>query len=109
MNKLALSRWAVIRYTTGMHITRETVEQLGHLARLDLHEDEVHQLVEQLPKIVDYVSQLQSIDAPVLVTEESPTAGLRHDQAMPSDLQSTVLAQAPEREGDLWKVDAVFS
>ena len=92
-----------------MHITRETVEQLGHLARLDLHEEEVAQLVEQLPKIVDYVSQLQSIDAPTLVTEEAPTAGLRYDQASPSGLQSAVLAQAPEREGDFWKVDAVFS
>jgi aspartyl-tRNA(Asn)/glutamyl-tRNA(Gln) amidotransferase subunit C len=92
-----------------MTITPEGVRQLAKLARLDLRDDEVDQLVRQLPSIVDYVSQLQAIEAPVLVETDVTTLIARNDEHEPSPVRENILNQAPERLEDFWKVDAVFS
>lgn len=92
-----------------MKITPEQVRQLGLLSRLELTDDEVKTFVEQLPKIVDYVSQLQAIEAPTLVEGHTETAPLRADEARQDVDPVELLTQAPERSEEYWKVDAVFS
>ncbi len=91
-----------------MQITDVQVRELGRLARVELTDREVDALVEQLPKIVDYVSQLQAIDAPRIVGDDT-AASLRDDEVQPSLVRDQILGQAPERNDDFWKVDAVFS
>lgn len=92
-----------------MDISPEQVRQLGTLARLELTDQEVNQLVEQLPKIVDYVSHLQEIDTSAVPETTRPTQRLREDRVEESSAALAILDQAPEREGKNWKVDAVFS
>ncbi len=92
-----------------MDISSTQVHQLATLARLELTDQEVQQLVAQLPKIVDYVSQLQKIDTTVVAETVRPTLSLRPDQVQVSTAHDAIIDQAPEREGNNWKVEAVFS
>lgn len=92
-----------------MEITRDHILQLGQLAKLELTEGEVNQLVEQLPKIVEYVSQLQKIDTTQVAAVDRPASDLRRDTVADFPAQAEILEQAPERAGQNWKVDAVFS
>ncbi len=92
-----------------MDITRAQTEQLAALVRLELTAAEIDQLVEQLPKIVDYVARLQQIETTAVAEARPPTERLRADIIKPSAAADTILAQAPDRADRLWKVDAVFS
>ena len=44
-------------------LTREDVLKLARLARLDLTDDEVAEFTDELSEILQYVEQLQSVDA----------------------------------------------
>ena len=92
-----------------MEISRQDIQKLGELARLELREEEIDLLSEQLPKIVTYVSQLHQVDTVTTPGEESTLYSGRRDEAHPSSVTDDILTQAPEREGSAWKVDAVFS
>lgn len=92
-----------------MDISRADVQKLSQLARLELTEEEVDMFVEQLPKIVEYVGQLQQVETVAVVDETGPTMNLRSDEAVPSPDVAAILDQAPERLDQLWKVDNVFS
>ncbi len=45
-----------------MKLTRQDVEQIAHLARLELGADEIDGVVEKLGRIVSFVDQLQAAD-----------------------------------------------
>lgn len=92
-----------------MDISKEDILKLAQLSRLELTAEEVALLSAQLPNIVEYVSQLQTIDAPTTVANDAPPVPLRTDEVIASTVTSDILAQAPERQDDFWKVDAVFS
>lgn len=92
-----------------MDITRQQIEQLASLARLELTATEIDQLVGQLSKIVDYVAQLQRVETTTVAETLPLTEQLRADTVKPSAVADAILAQAPDRADRLWKVDAVFS
>ena len=92
-----------------MDISRHQIKQLGTLARLELTDQEEELLTAQLPKIVDYVSHLQSVDTTAVAESARPATAWRADEAEPSAARSAILEQAPETSGPSWKVDAVFS
>ena len=90
-----------------MAIERERVEHVARLARLDLKEDEIDRLTRELGAILAAVSKVAELDlADVPPTshpldlvnvwaEDEPHLSLRVDDA---------LANAPVREGDLFRV-----
>jgi aspartyl-tRNA(Asn)/glutamyl-tRNA(Gln) amidotransferase subunit C len=90
-----------------MAITREEVLHVAKLARLELTDDEVERLTGQLSAILEAVSKVSELDlADVPPTshplelvngwgEDVPHESLGLDQAF---------ANAPAREGDLFKV-----
>ena len=43
-------------------ITKEEVQKVAHLARLELNGHEINDHAEQLEKILDYIRQLEKID-----------------------------------------------
>ena len=45
-----------------MKITREEVEHVAHLARLNLSEDELEKMTGQLDEILRYVDKLEELD-----------------------------------------------
>jgi aspartyl-tRNA(Asn)/glutamyl-tRNA(Gln) amidotransferase subunit C len=94
-----------------MKLSREEVLHIARLARLGLTETEVDRLSEQLSNILENFEVLQQVDT----TGVPPTAQpntlqnvLKEDKSKPSLPQSEVLANAPQRDGDFFRVRAVL-
>lgn len=94
-----------------MSIDRATVEHVAALARLALTEEEVERFTGQLSAVLEAVGKLQRIDTSAV----TPTASIlplqdvmRDDELAPGLSVDEALANAPDREGDLFRVQAVF-
>jgi aspartyl-tRNA(Asn)/glutamyl-tRNA(Gln) amidotransferase subunit C len=92
-------------------LSRADVEHVAHLARLGLTDEELARLEGQLNHILDQYAVLASLDT----TSIPPTAQtieleniLRDDVATPSLTVDEALANAPERDGDLFVVPAIL-
>jgi len=94
-----------------MPIDATTVEKIAALGRLELDPAERERMVRELQAILSYVEQLQEVDVSGIeptsqVTEGAPPA-LRPDEARPCDIHDEALAQAPDRDGDYFRVPQV--
>ncbi len=94
-----------------MKLSREEVLHITRLARVGLAEAEVNKLSEQLSNILEHFEVLQQVDT----TDVPPTAQsidllnvLKDDEVAASLPQSQVLANAPRKEGDFFRVRAVL-
>ena len=94
-----------------MPITPEEVWHSARLARVGLNDDEVSRFQSQLSQILDYFQRLQEVD-----TENVPPTAhtlamhnvMRDDEPHPSIDKEEVLANAPQREGDHFRVRAIL-
>ncbi|HET9476265.1 MAG TPA: Asp-tRNA(Asn)/Glu-tRNA(Gln) amidotransferase subunit GatC [Dehalococcoidia bacterium] len=94
-----------------MSLTPEQVRHIARLARLGIDDSEVERFAGQLSEILDYFERLRQVD-----TEDvAPTAHtlplhnvFRNDEPVPSLEPDQTLANAPQREGDLFRVRAVL-
>ena len=94
-----------------MKLSRDEVLHIALLARLGLTETEVDKLGEQLSNILENFEVLQQVDtSDVPPTAQSITLQnvVRNDEVAPSLPQSQVLANAPQKEGDFFRVRAVL-
>jgi aspartyl-tRNA(Asn)/glutamyl-tRNA(Gln) amidotransferase subunit C len=94
-----------------MSLTTQEVQWVAHLARLQLSEAEIELMTRQLSAIVDYVDQLKRVNtdgvepmAHVLAVQNV----FRADERAPSLSTADALANAPERQGDFYRVPAVL-
>ena len=94
-----------------MKISKQEVEHVAKLARLDLPEAEKDRLTDQLSKILTYVEKLNELDT----TGVEPTAHVldiknvtRDDVAAPSLSQERALANAPEKAAGHYKVPKII-
>jgi aspartyl-tRNA(Asn)/glutamyl-tRNA(Gln) amidotransferase subunit C len=94
-----------------MKLSREEVQHIALLARLGLSEDEIEKFRIQLSDILENFEILKQLDT----TDISPTAQsialqnvLRQDEAKKSYSAEDILANAPQREGNCFKVRAVL-
>jgi aspartyl-tRNA(Asn)/glutamyl-tRNA(Gln) amidotransferase subunit C len=94
-----------------MKLTREEVLHIAHLARVALTEEEITRMSEQLSKLLEHFEVLQKVDT----TDVPPTAQsvnlesvMRGDEVKPSMSQDDVLANAPRREDDYFRVRPVL-
>ena len=92
-------------------ITREDVEHVAELARLDLTAAEKEQFISQLNDILTYVNKLNELDT----TGVEPTShvipmsnALREDAVRPSDDRATMLQNAPEEFHFFFKVPRII-
>jgi aspartyl-tRNA(Asn)/glutamyl-tRNA(Gln) amidotransferase subunit C len=90
-----------------MAITRDDVLHVAALARLDLTEDEIARLEPQLSDIIEAVSKVSELD----LSDVPPTShpldvvnAFRPDAPRPSLPLDDVFANAPERDGDSFRV-----
>jgi aspartyl-tRNA(Asn)/glutamyl-tRNA(Gln) amidotransferase subunit C len=90
-----------------MAITREEVLHVAKLARLELTDEEVGRLTEQLGAILAAVGKVAELD----LTDVPPTSHplelvnvWAEDEPRPSLSLEDVFANAPAREGDLFRV-----
>ena len=93
-------------------IDREQVHKVALLARLDLTPEEEDQFTTQMGSILDYFEQLSELD----VSNVQPTTRAidvsnvtRADQLQPYSDRETILNQAPDQEGDFFKVPQIMS
>ena len=90
-----------------MAITREDVLHVAALAQLELTEEEIARLTEQIGDIlaaVGKVSELDLSDVPATSHPLSVVNVLRPDEPEPSLPLEDVFANAPERDGDHFRV-----
>jgi aspartyl-tRNA(Asn)/glutamyl-tRNA(Gln) amidotransferase subunit C len=93
-------------------IDQELVKKVAHLARLELPEAEVAQLTTQLGSIIDYFEQLAELD----VSNVQPTTRAidvsnitRPDQLQTSVKRESMLAIAPDQDGDFFRVPKILN
>lgn len=94
-----------------MSLTREQVEYIAELAKLALTETEVERYTEQLSAVLDYASQLQTIDTdniPPTASVLPLTSVMREDVVRPSLPRDQVVANAPDAVEGQFRVDAVL-
>ncbi len=94
-----------------MKLTREEVLHIARLARLGLTEAEVDRLSEQLSHILEHFEVLQQVDTAGVPPTAQPNPlqnVLKEDKVEASLSQEQVLANAPQREGDFFRVKAVL-
>ena len=87
------------------------IEQIAELARLSLKPQEKAKLQKDLESILAYVEQLKQVPT----DHVEPTSHvlnlenvIREDKVHPSDVREDVLKQAPQREGNFFKVPKVI-
>jgi len=94
-----------------MPIDRSTVQKIAALARLAVDPSEEERYVRELQAILSYVEQLQALDVAGIEPTSTVVAGepppLRADEELPCDLHEEALAEAPDREGDYFRVPRV--
>jgi aspartyl-tRNA(Asn)/glutamyl-tRNA(Gln) amidotransferase subunit C len=94
-----------------MKLSREEVLHIARLARLGLTEAELDRLREQLSDILENFEILQRVDTADVPPTAQPIAlqnVVRNDEVTPSLPSSDILANAPRREGDFFRVRAIL-
>ncbi|HKL01723.1 MAG TPA: Asp-tRNA(Asn)/Glu-tRNA(Gln) amidotransferase subunit GatC [Desulfotignum sp.] len=93
-----------------MKISQQEVENIAHLARLEIDDRSKASLCEQLSGILDYMDKLAHVD----VTGVKPASGaafmqnvLREDKIFPSPGPAVTLANAPQKDADYYLVPRV--
>jgi aspartyl-tRNA(Asn)/glutamyl-tRNA(Gln) amidotransferase subunit C len=94
-----------------MSLTIQEVEHIARLARLQLTDEQKERYRGQLSTILDHVAKLQELDTNAVL----PTTGgsltempLRADEARPGLSTEALLANAPDKDGNQFKVPPVF-
>jgi len=94
-----------------LKITRELVDHVARLARLDLTAEETDRMQGQLGDILGYIGLLDELD----LSDIPPTSHvidmvnvMRDDEVKPSLPVEKGLANAPEREGTAFKVPRII-
>ena len=90
-----------------MTISRDEVLHVARLARLDLTDEEVARLQEQLSAILEAVGKVSELD----LADVEPTSHplelanvFGEDEPRPSLAVDDALANAPDRDGDFFRV-----
>lgn len=93
-------------------ISADDVRKVAQLARLDLPDDKIATYTTQLERILDYVDQLQAVDtegvAPTTRAVEVVNV-TRDDVVVPTSVREDLLNQAPQREGDFFRVPKILA
>ena len=92
-------------------ISREEVQHLAHLARLEMTDEETAHYAEQLSAIVDAVARVSDVAAQDIPPTSHPipvTNVFREDVAKPGLPRDEVAAAAPSWEDDRFKVPRIL-
>ena len=94
------------------HISADDVRKVAKLARLNLPDDKIATYTEQLESILGYVSQLEQVDTtgvPETTRAVEVTNVTRQDGVNPTPVREDILNQAPQREGDFFRVPKILA
>jgi aspartyl-tRNA(Asn)/glutamyl-tRNA(Gln) amidotransferase subunit C len=94
-----------------MAISREQLEHVARLARLELTEEEIELFRGQLGAVLERAQRIQNLpldDLPPTAHPVELTNVFREDVVVPCLLPDQVLDNAPGREGDLFQVPRIL-
>lgn len=92
-------------------LDRETVLHVATLARLGLSEEEVELFGRQLSRIMEHMETLRQLDTSAVAPTAQVLARqnvMRPDEPRPSLPREVVLANAPDGEGEFFRVQAIL-
>ena len=92
-------------------ITLEEVEHVARLARLDLSPEEKERMRSQLDAILTYIDKLRQLNTDTVepTSHAIPMVNvMREDEVRPGLPAEAMLANAPEREGDFFRVPRII-
>jgi len=85
-------------------ISKEEVQKLAELARLQVSDAETEALQKDISKILDYVGQVAAASEAAYIRPEHRNAmrpdTLREEGDLMANKREAILAQLPKREGD---------
>ena len=93
-------------------ISADDVRKVAKLARLNLPDDKIATYTGQLESILGYVSQLEQVDTkgvPETTRAVEVTNVTRQDGIDPTPVREEILNQAPQREGDFFRVPKILA
>ncbi|MFH2061085.1 MAG: Asp-tRNA(Asn)/Glu-tRNA(Gln) amidotransferase subunit GatC [Pseudomonadota bacterium] len=93
-----------------MKISRDEVQNMAHLARLEIDDSQTAKMAEQLSHILEYIDKLKDVDVEgVKLFSDAAFMNnvLREDEVKPSPGPNVTLANAPQRDGDFYTVPLV--
>ncbi len=92
-------------------LTKEEVEKVALLARIELSDEEVEVLQSGVSAVLEYVKELQGLNTEGL-DEVSQVTGLvnvqRMDESKLGNNREEILAQAPEVKDEFYKVREIL-
>ena len=94
-----------------MVISREELEHVARLARLELTEEEIELFRVQLGAVLERAQRIQNLpldDLPPTAHPIELTNVWRPDVVEPPPLPDQILENAPQREGDLFRVPRIL-
>lgn len=92
-------------------IQQDEVRHMAKLARLQLNEDELALYTDQLGRILDFFGELKALDTEGVPLTAHPipvSNALREDTVRPSLPVDQALQNAPNREGDYFRVPRIL-
>ncbi|PIR38844.1 MAG: Asp-tRNA(Asn)/Glu-tRNA(Gln) amidotransferase GatCAB subunit C [Candidatus Zambryskibacteria bacterium CG10_big_fil_rev_8_21_14_0_10_42_12] len=92
-------------------IKKEDVLKLAQLARIETSEKEAEELAGDLDHILEYVSQVNSLDLSDEKEQTGPIFNVMRDDAHPHESgvhTEELLSASPAREGDYFKVKKIL-
>ena len=93
-----------------MTLSREDIEYIAHLARLEVSESDVPAYVDKLGRIIEFIDELGQADTADMVPMAHPldmSQRLRADEVTESDERDRYQANAPETENGVYVVPRV--
>lgn len=92
-------------------LSTDDVRAIADLARLELSEDDVARYQRQLSEVLDYFQKLEELDTSQIDPTSSVlplTNVMRADEAHPALPVDEALANAPDSDGEQFRVRAVL-
>lgn len=94
-----------------MSVNSDDVKKVAHLARIAIDDDDIAQLTKDfnnILKLADELSQVQTNDVTPLSHPLDMTQRLRDDQATEPNIRDVVMPLAPQSEAGLYLVPKVI-
>lgn len=94
-----------------MKLSRESVQRIAILARLRLTADEESEITGQLDRILSYMDKLNELDTANIELfnhDIDNLSALREDKVANQPNTDALLANAPDRDGNFFKVPKII-
>lgn len=94
-----------------MKLTKEEVDKLAHLARLEFSEKEKQTVMEDMDKILQFVDKINELDlddVEALIYMSDERNVLRKDEARQDITKDEALKNAPDKDTDYFRVPKVL-